>query len=114
MLPTAQTALLDEALTLSSEPPVTVGEATTDQVVPLKFSISGATSLEELGVWKPTAQMSVGETAETALKPDPATVGVVTTWKPLEVVVVAAVVAAALTAGGEITLAGMVTTLAGT
>jgi hypothetical protein len=55
-----------------------LGAVTWDQLVPLKFSISGP--VESL----PTAQMSVGETAETALKLDPVTVGLDTTWKPLE------------------------------
>jgi len=64
-LPTAQTAFLDKALTPESVPPLTAGAATTDQLVPLKFSISGP--VESL----PTAQMSVGDTAETALKFDP-------------------------------------------
>jgi hypothetical protein len=44
----------------------------------LKFSISGPVESP------PTAQMSVGETAETALKFDFVTVGLDTTWKPLE------------------------------
>ena len=46
--------------------------------MPLKFSISGPDDRE------PTAQMSVGETAATALRLAPETVGLVTTWKPLE------------------------------
>ncbi len=78
LLPTAQTALLDKAVTPVSVPPLTLGAATTDQLVPLKFSISGP--VESL----PTAQMSVGDTAETALRSAPVTVGLDTTWKPLD------------------------------
>ena len=78
LLPTAQTAFLDKALTPESVPPLTAGAATTDQLVPLKFSISGP--VESL----PTAQMSVGDTAETALRDAPVTAGLVTNWKPLE------------------------------
>ena len=62
LLPTAQTSVLDAALTPQSSPPLTVGEGTTDQDVPLKFSISGPE------VCEPTAHMSVGETAETAFE----------------------------------------------
>src|SRR5271157_1503227 len=78
VLPTAQTALLDKAVTPESVPPLTAGAGTTDQLVPLKFSIRGP--VESL----PTAQMSVGDTAETALRVDPVTTGLGTTWKPLE------------------------------
>ena len=81
--PTAQTALLDRALTpLSTDAPAPVGlgVATTDQLVPLKFSASVVSSaLPEF--WKPTAQMSVAETAAVALRPELATVGLVSTWK---------------------------------
>ncbi len=77
--PTAQTALLDApltALSVSNVAPAGFGVATTDQLVPLKFSAS----VVGPEPWKPTAQMSVGETAETALRFAPDTVGLVTTW----------------------------------
>ena len=47
LTPTAQTLLLATALTLensATDEPAGVGAATTDQLVPLKFSVSGATS----------------------------------------------------------------------
>jgi hypothetical protein len=47
LLPTAQTLLLARALTAEKsalDAPAGVGAATTDQLVPLKFSVKGATS----------------------------------------------------------------------
>ncbi len=77
--PTAQTALLDNALTPLSAPAADRGRGDLGPARPVEVldQRSGRSLL-------PTAQMSVGETAETALKFDPVTVGLVTTWKPLE------------------------------
>src|SRR5271165_913888 len=87
--PTAQTSVGEMAATAANSPPPAVslplplagrvGVVWTLQDVPLKNSTSGAP--EPL---VPTAQMSVGETAVTALRLAPETVGLVTTWKPLE------------------------------
>ena len=77
--PTAQTALLDAALTelsVSKVVPAGLGVVTTDQLVPLKFSAS----VVGPEPWKPTAQMSVGETAVTAPRVAPETVGLVMSW----------------------------------